>query len=876
MLTSGVFVTALSVIAFQHGPAAGSGSLRGVVYDQQGGVIGGAAVEVTCGDVGRQSTTDIAGEFRIENLPLRQCTAVATALGFKAQSANVDLSSGRSAAKLTLVVEGYAAEVVVTPGRGVRAEGFELPDSLSVLTRRDIDSRPYHLLAQVLQEEPGVIVQQTTSAQTSPIIRGFTGQSNVYLVDGVRLNTAAWRSGPSQYSAWVDAAVADRVEVVRGPGSVEYGSDALGGTVNVLSAPSLFSAGALRVGGAAQIQAGTADRSTDGEAGLYLQGSRGALRASGSRRIVGDLRGGDGIDSHSALARFLGIPSTVLSTRMPATGYRQTGASVGGTVAAGGAATLNGLFMHTDLTGSSRYDRVLGGAGVHRSGFDPQRLDFGFLKYQRPDTAGFEGVSATFSLNRQSDGRFEQARPTARVDAQDSVTRVLGYQAQAHRTIASRHRLLIGVEYFDETTTASRQFVEPNGSVSRQRPDIPDGTSYSSIGLFAQDSVDLLRDRLNVRGGVRYGRFDFSTTPDPALGVTAESLTMDAMTFQLGAVAAVNRHVNVFGNVSRGFRAANAADLGDIGLTGGGGFVITPSQAAALGGFVATTEGADGVSTGERVPALESEVLYSYEAGLKFRSRRLDGTVSFYNLEYFDTIQRRAIAFESNMVGQTISGFEVVRQDASGLAYIAQDVRPIATRANADRARIQGFDMHADARLSNQWTATVFFALTNGRVLGTDEYLRRMPPPMGGARLRWSGKRAWIESALSFARTQTRLNSGDLSDARIGGVRTRSSIAGFFNGTATDLGLVHNGRVVETGETLAEVQNRLLGTASSSFLFTTGPGYVVYGLRAGWRLTEMLDVTAIGENLTDRNYRLYGSGLDAPGANLQLRVRFRF
>jgi outer membrane receptor protein involved in Fe transport len=872
----GIVVMALSVLAIQAGPAAGTGTLSGVVFDQQGGVIGGAAVEVTCGDVSRQATTDIAGEFRIDHLPPRQCTTVATASGFKAQSAEVDLSNGRTSAKLMLVVEGYATEVVVTPGRGVREDGFTVPGPVSVLTRRDIDSRPYQLLGQVLREEPGVLVQQTTSAQVSPIIRGFTGQSNVYLVDGVRLNTAAWRSGPSQYFSWVDGAVADRLEILHGPGSVEYGSDALGGTVNVLTAPSLFSAGSLSLGGIGQVQIGTADESAAGEAGVYVRGSRAALRAVGSKRAVDDLRGGDDLDSHSAITRFLGLPSTVLTTKMLATDYQQSALSVGGTLDAGGAATLSGLFMHTDLTGSSRYDRVLGGAGLHSSGFEPQRLDFGFVKYQRPDTAGFDGVSATFSLNRQADGRFEQARPTSRIDSQDSVTRVLGYQAQAHRTIASRHRLLVGAEFYDELTTAQRELLEPNGTVVAARPDIPDGTTYRSFGLFAQDSVELFNDRLTVRGGARYGRYAFETTADETLGVTAESETMDAFTFQLGTVISLNSHMNAVVNVSRGFRAANAADLGDIGLSGGGGFVITPSEAAALGGFVATTDGASGVSTGERVPALQSEVLYAYEAGLKFRSRRLDAGINVYDLEYFDTIQRRAIAFESNMVGTTISGFEVVRQDPSGLAYIAQDVRPIATRVNADRARILGFNLHADARLSSAWTAAAHFSLNNGRLLETDEYLRRMPPPMGGARLRWSGGRTWVEGAMTFARTQTRLNSGDLSDARIGGVRTRSSIAGFFNGTATDLGLVQNGILVETGETLAQVQNRLLGTESATYLFTEGPGFIALHLRGGWRITETLEVSAIGENLTDRNYRLYGSGLDAAGANLQLRARFRF
>jgi outer membrane receptor protein involved in Fe transport len=166
--------------------------------------------------------------------------------------------------------------------------------------------------------------------------------------------------------------------------------------------------------------------------------------------------------------------------------------------------------------------------------------------------------------------------------------------------------------------------------------------------------------------------------------------------------------------------------------------------------------------------------------------------------------------------------------------------------------------------------------MANGRVVPNGEHLRRMPPAMGGVKLRWNSARFWSEGVLTFAAEQTRFNSGDFSDARIGGLRTRASIATFFNGTASDMGLVQNGRLVATGETLQEVQNRVLGTATSAPLFTSHPGFAVLGLRAGVRLSSSFDLSVFGENLTDTNYRLYGSGLDAPGINFQVRARYRF
>ena len=66
-------------------------------------------------------------------------------------------------------------------------------------------------------------------------IRGFSAQRVLSLLDGVRFNTAAYRAGATQYLGWVEPAAVQRIEVVRGPSSVQYGSDAIGGAVNVLS-----------------------------------------------------------------------------------------------------------------------------------------------------------------------------------------------------------------------------------------------------------------------------------------------------------------------------------------------------------------------------------------------------------------------------------------------------------------------------------------------------------------------------------------------------------------------------------------------------------------------------------------------------------------
>jgi len=277
------------------------------------------------------------------------------------------------------------------------------------------------------------------------------------------------------------------------------------------------------------------------------------------------------------------------------------------------------------------------------------------------------------------------------------------------------------------------------------------------------------------------------------------------------------------------------------------------------------------------VPLLESESSYAAEIGVKIRTGRVAASVRLFDNELRDLIQRRAAIFRSPVVGVVVGGHEIVRQDAAGRAYVAVDPRPIVTRVNVQRARIRGLE--ADVSWTRgDWTGRAHFSMASGRELPTGEFLRRMPPPFGGLRVRWSrsASRVWLEGGATFALAQHRLSPGDLADARIGALRTRDTIADFFGGTAVDLGLVANGVLLASGESLEQVQYRVLGDAGSAPLFAHTPGFLVVSANAGFRLAQGLHLTLFGDNLTDRNYRWHGSGVDAAGASIQLRTSYAF
>jgi outer membrane receptor protein involved in Fe transport len=876
-------LTALGLVLYltsvhQPGPSDDT-RVRGAVVDDAGMPVGAADVELICGERRRRVLTTTAGGFVVRGTGAAECTVQATKAGKSTAPARVLPVGGSGAAPIVLQFEPgrFTEEVVVSPSRGGSEWVSRVPESVTVTSRDALDRRPFTLLGQALREQPGVMVQQTTTAQVSPVIRGFTGQSNLYLIDGVRLNASTWRSGPSQYFSWIDGGSVERLEVVRGAGALQYGGDGLGGAIQIIpDRPLLRAPGAGRVGRVSvELTGASADGMAGGRVNARMESARFSVSGGIGLSDVDDLRAGGGRDSRAAVTRFLGITAAPPNGRLRGTGFGTRSGFAHVVAAAGQTGVLVGSYFAATQQDVLRYDRMDGGDGLHQSGFAPQRLDLALVRYEAAPGSVVDRWSVTASLNRQQDGRFERARPTARLDTQESVTRALGYQAQASRFWGNRHQLLAGAEVYDERVSAERTLIEASGTSTAARPDVPSGTRYVTMGAFAQQVTEAWRDRLWVRGGIRYTAVRFSTRADAALAVTDDEVSAQAMAFQGGVVLAATRFLNVTANMTRGFRAPNAADLGGIGLTGGGGFEISPQRARTLGARVGSNEGVTAVDTGRSVGALGPEVADTYEAGVKVHGARVSASFSVFDVELRDTIQRRTMIVNTPVVGTDIAGFTIVRQDAQGRVFVAEDSRPVVTRVNLDRARIVGIDGEASVVIGRGWSATASASLANGRVRGGD-YLRRMPPAMGGGTLRWAstGEAVWIEGAVRVVCDQTRMNAGDLSDARIGARRTAAQIASYFNGTAVDQGLVAGGRLLQTGETLAQVQSRVLGGQAASQLFSVGPGFSTVGLRAGWRVHRDLTVIAIGENLTDRNYRWHGSGVDAPGRSIQLRIRY--
>ncbi|MET0647939.1 MAG: TonB-dependent receptor [Pyrinomonadaceae bacterium] len=872
-----------------------AGHIAGTVRDQTGAAVAGAAVKLLApaGAEVSSAQTDAGGQFSFTVMDAASYAVVVSKVGFEEARRECSLAAGQSLSlEIQLRVAALSESVTVTPARGQAREIVETPEAVSVTTADEISRRPYLILPQALKEEPGLHLQQTTTAQGSLFLRGLTGQQVVNLIDGVRLNNSTFRPGANQYTAFIEPFAVERVEVVRGPNSTPYGSDSLGGTMNVLTRPAGGGYDRFELHGGVRTFFASADLSGGGDAHLSGGGRRWGFYAGGSARRTQDLRAGGGLDSHSVVTRLLGISSKVLGDRLQDTGYTQYGAHAKLSARLTDADTLTFSYLRGTQLGVRRYDQLDGGLGNLLSDFDPQTLDFFTTRYDRAVLGPLDTVSLTFSYNGQRDDRRSQSINNAtglrsRITDEYNRTDAFGYQAQATRRLGARHSLAFGGEFYDEFVRSERTDLRFSNTTLdfTDRADVrarfPDGARYRMLGLFVQDAARLIPERLTASFGLRYSRFSYRQTPDDnpldARGlptVPAFETAFDDLTFNAGLVLNVTRHLSLTGNVSRGFRAPNVNDFGSIGLSGLG-FEITPEEGvrldALVGNFDASRPPAD---AGRPVRQLQPETLYNYEAGVRLRTSRLSATASAFNAEFTNFIERRVALLPQGAVGQTVGGERVVRQDVSGAVYTALSSAPVFVRANAGHIRMRGVESALTVRPTRSLTFNghAFYVRATNTETGAPPSLENGVPPLTGfAGLRWepAGRRFWVEGYSLFAGAQTRFSDNDMQQARIGGVRTREEITQFFNNGAVARGLVRGGVLLETGETLPQVLRRVLGPDLSARvpLFTKNPGFATLNFRGGYRLGEHTRLTFILENVFDKNYRTMGSGTDAPGTN---------
>jgi len=895
----------LALWVVSAGTMLAASEITGVVKDQSGAPVAGATVTLTTADQTAVATTrtNEQGRFSIDAPATGRflLTATAAHLG----EAKVPLTIGHTPPaplEIVLHVGPIREDVTVTAAADLVDEVRRAGQPVSVIDAEDIATRVTTAVAQAVEGETGVHLQQTSPTMAGVFIRGLTGNKVNVFLDGVRYSNGAQRGGVNTFLDLVEPGSLDTIEIVRGPSSAQYGSDALGGSVQFLTRPPrLADSGGPRWGGSVGGSLGTGHRYGGGQAFLSYMAPTIGINGAVSGRGVGEIRTGEGIDSHAAVTRFFGLSSDLLmDERLPDTGFHQIGGSVRAQWAARPGTRFVFSYLRTNQDDGDRYDQLLGGDGNLVSELNDLSLDLFSVRAEKLGAGMFDHASVMYSVNSQREERVNQGgngNPTATIGHEPERTTAHGVQGVLTKQVSAHATVTVGGDVYVEGLTSKSFNVNPvTAAISSRRPRVPDGAEFTQGGIFGQSTFDVVPDRVRLVGALRFGaaHYEASAADSPLVNGQPlwpdDSLTASNVTFRAAAVFTPSEPWTFLASLSRGFRAPHMTDLGTLGLTGSG-FEVAAPDVSSLGGFVGTTADASAISSGEPVAQLNPETSLQYEGSVGYRHKAWRTDFTFFVNNVHANIQKQSLILPPGAVGIMLGGQPIVAQNANGVVFVQASTAPVLVRANFDNARIWGIEHTAQARLGSNVTLNEAFTYLRAKDTKTDlspNIEGGTPAPDGYVTVRWNpaGGRWWLEPYTHFAWKQTHLSSLDLGDRRTGAGRSRSSIQAFFNNGARARGWIGAGPdnafgtaddvLLATSETLAQIQNRVLGTGvNSSSLFTAVPGYATFGVRAGFRKAAH-EILADFENLNDENYRGISWGVDAPGFGVSVRYLFRF
>lgn len=886
--------------------------VSGSVKDPADAAVAGARIFLLNTKTRMEETTvsGVDGSFAFESVVPGDYEIRVSAEGFAVQNQAVQVTSA-GVNNLEIALGIGEKRVTVTAEVGQAEQTENVPQAVSIIGTNEILQRTTSVIAQIGEEEVGLNVQRTSPTLGAIVVRGLTGKNVVNYVDGVRYTNGAQRGGINTFFNLNDPSNFQTVEVLRGPNGAQYGSDSLGGTVNLLTKSPVFG-DTPKFGGEIIPSFSTADRSFGSSVLLSYGTNKFGGYANIFGRRINTLRTADGIDSHSAITRFLGLPSDILYDRSPNTEFTQYGGSLRLNYAPTDDQQIVFFYQRGQQDEGKRFDQLLGGDGNLLADLRNLMLDFGYVRYVKQNFGFFDSASFTVSFNSQREERVNQGgqgNPFGDITNQYERTTSTGFSFFLDKQLPFSNTFLFGGDFYHENVNSPAFTTNPvTRVVTLSRPRIPDEARFDSGGLYIQDAWQAIPDRLRITGALRYSAAFYKVrgSDSPIVGgrrlFNDDSLRVDDFSGRIGAVVRIAGGVRAAFNYSRGFRYPSITDLGTLGLTGDG-FEVDYLTSTNLGGTIGTTASSSAVSTGLPVAKQRSEFSNNYDASLRWTHKRFDTELTVFRLDLEDTITKQALILPLGAVGQFLGDQPITNQLPNGVVFVPLSTAPVLVRSNFTSAKIFGVEYELETRITRDFQFRGNFTYIRAEHKGTGlppNIEGGTPPPTGFLSLKYApvGKRFWIEGYTTIADRQSRLSTLDLSDRRTGAPRSRTQIQNFFRRGACVNGLTTPGTtgicgsaggvLIATGETLAQVQNRLLpigATVNGVFIanndtavpfFTSLPSYAIFNLRGGFNFGEKSQLFVAFENIFDNFYRNPSWGIDGTGRNLTIQYRYKF
>ena len=682
---------------------------------------------------------------------------------------------------------------------------------IQVIGQKEIEWTMPQTAAVLLEQSGNVFVQKSQMGGGSPVVRGFEASRVLLVIDGVRMNNAIYRAGHLQNAITVDPNLLDRVEILYGPASTLYGSDALGGVIVFnTKQPMLGLNGKTKIAANAMTRYSSAYSEYTGHFDFNIGFKKFASLTSVSYSSFGDLRQGNNRNPFYGsfgmrkeyVERINGVDSILQnndSNIQKQSGYDQIDILQKLLFRQNDHVTHTLNLQYSTSSDIPRYDRLTdvrnGKLRFAEWYYGPQERLMAAYQLNAKDLSGFfDDIRLGLSHQAIEESRIQRDRGKNERQSRIENVGVTAYNLDA-RKLFGRHELTIGTDgQYNKVRSTAHATDITNGLESPIDTRYPNGGSNMFYGaLYAQHFFKIIENKLVLNDGIRLNyvslRSRFDDTAFFPFPFREASQSNVAWSGNLGLVYMPAPRWRFALNGSTGFRSPNVDDIAKVFESAGGEQLVVPN------------------------PNLKPEYTYNLDLGITYvvTDRVKVEATGFY------TWFKNAIVMDRFQ----LNGQDSVLYGGSMTAVVANQ--------NKARAYLYGFNASITAELLSNVT---FYSTINhvyGRYFDQNEQrfpLDHIPP--------------------TFGKTSLKYTPGKFN-------------AEFF--------VLYNGwKHIEEYNPSGE-DNQQYATVHGM------PAWYTLNLRAGYRLNRHFGLEMALENLLDYNYRAFASGISAPGRNFVLTLR---
>lgn len=686
----------------------------------------------------------------------------------------------------------------------------EVPNKIVKVNRYDILKNNPQTAADLLGQTGTVFIQKSQLGGGSPMIRGFATNRVLLVIDGVRMNNAIYRSGNLQNVISIDALSTETAEVIFGPGSLIYGSDAIGGVMDFHTLDARFSKDKkIVVKGSVLGRYSTANKENTLHADINLGWKKWSLLSSLSYSKFDDLKMGKngGQDSYlrPEYVERINNKDSIVKNGDPRiqrfSGYDQLNFLQKIRFRPNEHWDLLYSFTHAKTGVAPRYDRLI----QYRNGalrfaewyYGPMLWNMHTLQIlHSKKTSIYEDARLTVAYQDYKESRIDRSKANINRNRQVESVDAISANWDATKN-AGKGQLFYGLEYvhnkvgsFGERTNISTNVVTP--MVSRY----PDGSTWSTTGIYGSYKINL-HTKVTLTTGLRYSYNTLDATFDTTFikfPYKNAKLRDGALTGNAGLVFRPAEGWQLNGNISTGYRMPNVDDIGKL-------FESVPGNISVPN------------------PDLTPEYAWNFEMGIiktipnKFR----------IELNGFYTILKNAIVRRPT----TFNGSDSIL--FNGILSQVEALQNVA------KATVSGFQASAEFYFTKSVSLQTHANWISGKETDdiNDEQvpLRHAPPFYGSTSIRYRLKKIFVEASAQY-------------NSEIENVKLAPS---------------------------EQVKTDIYAKDADGKPYS--PGWHTVNLKATYQLSKNLLVTTGWENITNQRYRPYSSGIVAAGSNFIISLR---